>query len=908
MFKQLSQISKNLTDELAKGLNEDFNDIHESQDNSSTLPKEIQGKLKKFEKYEQKYPLLLNAYKNEKLKNEKLDFLNKVIAENTPISSLDDIELLSSFFKDLNLKTNMLHDEIKRLTSDKFTQQKEMEELSKQLIQKTEVPKNEAVELLQNLDYTKQKLSEKEIEIENLTTSHDKALEDLKISQSKQMEVKEKEIGNLTIELENLKLQLEAITKKEKIYEDNHMEDIKQLESLKNELQQKEKVIMHFKENFKGLTDFEASTEVNKGQNMLFNNIPKSVNSKRKKGKKQAQRKVMKEIELPETEYKYDPVSLIETSIKYEQLLNEVDELKKSSINAMEWKEKYDNLIKNGDELENKEKKIQELTKNLDLIETSYAQIEKKSIETKELLLARTEELDTVKDMLKTVGNELVDAKNKIKESDEVDKQAQSEANTLKTKYETTELELNAKILDLSSENDKLENKLTCLVKDNSVLEENKMVLETELKKSQIQITKYKQSNNKLNDQLKDLDTLKKSESSMKGLINQHQKDIEHLKKQIDEYVSNESKVQNESNIIRQENEILTKRINHLIKDNEKLKNDMKKNDSTLENYIKENGKLSERLDVCREKYEMLQDLKTNNNDHIDSIKRQCRELDAKLKEANKKIFSLEDELNENANLVQERTNEVTSMRRLLNENQTEKILEWKKLEDKLIIISEEKSNVESKLDIQLSRKNREVQELKDLISELKSQLHDFTIREKELYSECEELRLANQNIKKKSSVSIESSDEFDQTLSGLREALAKSETKVREFQDINAELKDLNNNLNKKFERLSKNYKTISSLLKSKQEYPNTSNSSNHMAVANSENVQTYHFTQPVQESHTLVGKSESDLNEKIAYIKNVLLGFLEHKDQRSQLLPVVSMLLHLDSNDEKRLLMFVK
>ena len=51
-----------------------------------------------------------------------------------------------------------------------------------------------------------------------------------------------------------------------------------------------------------------------------------------------------------------------------------------------------------------------------------------------------------------------------------------------------------------------------------------------------------------------------------------------------------------------------------------------------------------------------------------------------------------------------------------------------------------------------------------------------------------------------------------------------------------------------------------------------------------------------------------DSEKNEKIAYIKNVLLGFLEHKEQRNQLLPVISMLLQLDSTDEKRLVISLK
>lgn len=120
MFKQLSQIGKNLTDELAKGLADDISSTSSEQqieDDKSGLPKEIQAKLRKFDKYEQKYPLLLSAYKNEKLKSEKFEAVGKILAENTPISNIDDaVDTLPAFFQDLNNKNSLLNEEIKRLT------------------------------------------------------------------------------------------------------------------------------------------------------------------------------------------------------------------------------------------------------------------------------------------------------------------------------------------------------------------------------------------------------------------------------------------------------------------------------------------------------------------------------------------------------------------------------------------------------------------------------------------------------------------------------------------------------------------------------------------------------------------------------------------------------------------------
>jgi len=82
MFKNLNQIGSNLStwkEELSKQVQErkeDFNEMVENytaQQNSSSntlpehyksLPVEVQNKLLKFMKYEEKYPLLLKAYKS----------------------------------------------------------------------------------------------------------------------------------------------------------------------------------------------------------------------------------------------------------------------------------------------------------------------------------------------------------------------------------------------------------------------------------------------------------------------------------------------------------------------------------------------------------------------------------------------------------------------------------------------------------------------------------------------------------------------------------------------------------------------------------------------------------------------------------------------------------------------------
>ena len=80
------------------------------------LPAPIKSKLKKFAKYEEKYPILLDAYKIEKKKNEIIKIFEKVLQENTPVSSLSEGKLLVEYLNGLNEKTKLLNGEIRKLT------------------------------------------------------------------------------------------------------------------------------------------------------------------------------------------------------------------------------------------------------------------------------------------------------------------------------------------------------------------------------------------------------------------------------------------------------------------------------------------------------------------------------------------------------------------------------------------------------------------------------------------------------------------------------------------------------------------------------------------------------------------------------------------------------------------------
>lgn len=768
MFKQLTQIGKNLTDELAKGLNEELNGINPDQLDKTgpyaDLPSDVQVKLRKFDKYEQKYPLLLQAYKNEKLKTEKVEQFQKVLSECTPVSDISDVDSLKSYFSTVNQKTDMLNNEVKRLTLENTQLSQELEKVD-----------------------------------------------------THELEQVKGELDKSTTSVENLE---------------------KEVVSLKQEISTKDQLIDSFKNKIEELTSTPSSVDSSNATSAqeTTENTASSTAQPTASGKKKNQKKKKgKANNNNNLQNNNANAGAAETAAAAPA--TEPNQKAKDITEAITLRVKLDTLQADYDKL----------NKEYELLTSTKADLAK----LKETIKIKDEELESVRDMLKDVGNDLVAAQDQLKSKND----ASAEVNNLKLQLES-----------LRSNN-----------ADN--------------------LKSYELKQNELNNEIA---SLKKNESSLRQTVTQKEKIIDYLENQVKEYSSKESEYKNEIELQKKENSAFVKRIENLNKETAKWKNESQKNNGNLESYIKENGKLSERLEVLQEKLETLQNLKSNSNDQVETIRKQCEELSFKLKDANKKILSLEDELNENANILQERNRETTTMRKMLNELQTDKSNRVKELESRLHFAVEEKSKIENELQMELTRKSQDLKQLKQKNTQLQSVNHDQLIKIEQYSAEIEELKSTFERMKRSNNVSQEDTSELDSIVKSLKEALVKSEKKQREIMNTNVELKELNNDLNKKFDRLSKNYKNLSlQISKTKDLEPKSARSSPHPSRSGS----------IVQDTiSSPISSTQSEINEKIAYIKNVLLGFLEHRDQRDQLLPVVTTLLQLDSNDEKRLLLSLK
>ena len=173
-----------------------------------------------------------------------------------------------------------------------------------------------------------------------------------------------------------------------------------------------------------------------------------------------------------------------------------------------------------------------------------------------------------------------------------------------------------------------------------------------------------------------------------------------------------------------------------------------------------------------------------------------------KSKEYSLRIESLEDDLTEARNLLQERTRETSNMRRLLVD--AEEMLKQQKQDSKLEIARalEDKAEIERNNASLIKRKQRELDELKESVQEYKLKVEK--LENKVMTLEKEE--------KSKESLSSDNqtqmSKELSSTIETLRTALNNSTNKIRDLENYNNNLKKLSEDNTLRFERLSKTIK----------------------------------------------------------------------------------------------------
>lgn len=540
--------------------------------------------------------------------------------------------------------------------------------------------------------------------------------------------------------------------------------------------------------------------------------------------------------------------------------------------------------------------------KEQELIEEAKQKKEKlKSVEI--LLKEAQEELTTAKKSLaasieeakKNADEAQKNAEEATKNAEEAKRNAEEAKKTgeLSTQLKSTQEKLNLTqegLLASQKEAAKHEVFVTEIKLQNTKLEE-------ELKMATKAVASLKAEKQKLNERVSELTKFKSADSSLKLEIASLQSSISHKDEQIRELKDSIEKKNKERDELNNTISSLKTSNSDLVNSNRGLvaeKADLiNKQEITFERTNSLNAELSKlqvsrqkvasELDALKLKYDALSKTRASSSDEIQSLRQQYEELNLKARDAQMRFENLEDELSESKNLLQERTRESSTLRRLLIDAEEQTNIKTSELRNELRTINEEKHELESNFLASMKKRQREIDELKAVGD-------GYLVKVRELENKCEELKKQYEPSKNSASAELQEREKaLENTIEELRTSLQASSKKVQDYENTNRILKKLNDELTLKFERLSKNYKHITQQYRQMQ--------SQNTAIAQS--------ASPSARS-SIEEKRPDETN--VAYLKNVLMGFVEHREQRGQLLPVVKTLFHFDEDEERKLLSALK
>ncbi|KAK4133493.1 hypothetical protein BT67DRAFT_450343 [Trichocladium antarcticum] len=101
---------------------------------SSELPPEVRARLRKLEKLEKTYPELLRSYRIAHSRATSIEPFERALKETTPLTSIKDPEALVEYLNQINLKGDMVMEELKRVTAEKDTYKKKADDAEEECV------------------------------------------------------------------------------------------------------------------------------------------------------------------------------------------------------------------------------------------------------------------------------------------------------------------------------------------------------------------------------------------------------------------------------------------------------------------------------------------------------------------------------------------------------------------------------------------------------------------------------------------------------------------------------------------------------------------------------------------------------------------------------------------------------
>ncbi|EON98228.1 putative viral a-type inclusion protein repeat protein [Phaeoacremonium minimum UCRPA7] len=537
------------------------------------------------------------------------------------------------------------------------------------------------------------------------------------------------------------------------------------------------------------------------------------------------------------------------------------------------------------------------------------------------------EEIETLQENLLTIGQDHVEAKEKIKALEgekatlkeritELEKELetssatsqsnsklQSEFESLKRDYE----EIRAKSSTLQSDLGAAQQLAQSRYKDLTDLREVLQKAQPELKSLRQESATLKTTKEELTSKTAELRALEKREKELKTEITRAQRlaadreaEIKNLREKLTTETNTRLRLEDAQRVsgrdlrrTEAEKIELSAKEEKASRELQRLQDEMAKVQPRIKELEEETTRMRKEQEVLREEAELKTSQYANAQNLLGSMRDQTAELSIQLKESQGQAESLDEELAECRKLLGERTREAETMRRLLadvDERADSKVREMRARLDAAI---EERDRLEDESSALARRKARETEELKQKIRDVERELKtisnekdDLEHREREWKRRREELEAVEQ----KADAEV---NEMRSTVSNLRSTLDASEQQVRDAEKAKSDLRRMLDDYRIRYDKLSKEAKSLQSKLS------NTVSSSGRSSMDSNRSGALNGSGAPTQQG-----------TPDVMYLKTILLQFLEQKDNklRAQLVPVLGKLLRFDKADEQKWLAAVQ
>ncbi|KAJ9131725.1 Golgin IMH1 [Pleurostoma richardsiae] len=963
------------------------------------VPPDMRSKLRKLEKLEATYPELLRSYRIAHSRATSIEAFEKALRENTPLTSIKDPNAFVEYLSQLSLKTDMVMDELKRVSAEKDTFKKKCEEAATEaasLREELAAVKAAKLTALPGDETTEDSSLERaqpepEQDRAVLDGSRDEGPDDETsqdlFSYDNEIPKLQAEVGAKSEQIDSLRADISTLEKELATAKETSLGLIENLERATRELSEARDAV-RVQESLKTQLDARdneiasVNDRLSQSQAQMKDLTAQLDNEKRVSAAAAGDREtklaetVARMTEL-ETEIRESSEAKTALGKKIEDLMGQIEALQIAKLKA---DQKIDELTKqlqagltpsvataepldttaapSAPKKNNKKKKKKggagmasmavaptgeasdrpppsplETSATAELqsqIASLKLDMSKKDEQIERLQKQRKteedlrDEIETLQENLLNIGQDHVEAKEKIKalESEraalqmritELEKEMETAAMTANTsaalqkdfeslKGEYEDLKMKSSILqsDLRASQQLAQSRY----KDLTDLREVLQKAQPELKSLRQEAVVLKTTKEELAAKTADLRAMEKREKELKAEITRAQRlgadreaEVKALREKLSAETSTRLRLEDAQRVsgrdlrkAEAEKIELSAREEKASRELQRLQEEVANVKPRIAELEAEAAKLRKETVSLREEAELKTSQYVNAQNLLGSMRDQTAELSIQLKESQAQAESLDEELAECRKLLGERTREAETMRRLLADVDERADSKVREMRARLDAALEERDRLEDESSSIARRKTRETEELRQKIRDLERETKALSTEKDDLEHREREWRRRREELEAVEQKTDAELIEMRSTVSNLRATLDASEQQVREAEKAKTDLRRMLDDYRIRYDKLAKEAKALQVRVgNTVSNSGRSSMDSGRSGGANGANA----------------GAGGQQLASADAmYLKTIMLQFLEQKDNklRAQLVPVLGKLLKFDRSEEQK------